>query len=250
MTEVVLFGGTTEGRELARLLTEKKIPTLVCVATEYGREQLFPAEEMTVRCGRLDAREMAALLRREAPRLVIDATHPYAVEVSRNIRAACGECGLRCLRVRREEQPAEGCALFCGTDALVAWLNRQPGVIFSSLGAKEAAALTAVRGFETRVWLRILPAPAGLSDCLALGYPAQHILCMQGPFSEEMNAAMFRATGAEILITKASGEAGGFSEKIAAARRRGVCVAVLMRPEEPEGLTALEIRRKIEDGNL
>ena len=69
---------------------------------------------------------------------------------------------------------------------------------------KYTEALTALPDFAQRVWLRILPSQKGLAQCLAAGFPPKHIICMQGPFSRELNEAMFRSTGAEILLTKES----------------------------------------------
>ena len=100
---------------------------------------------------------------------------------------------------------------------------------------KEAAALSEVTGAFERIWLRILPSLEGLRMCLDAGFPAKHIICMQGPFSEELNEAMFRACGAQILLTKDTGSAGGFPEKLAAAKKCGMKVFVIKRPEDSEG---------------
>ncbi|HWR23796.1 MAG TPA: precorrin-6A reductase [Feifaniaceae bacterium] len=250
MAEILLFGGTSEGRALATLLKSRNISTLVCVATEYGESLLDIGGSVSVHTGRLDEDAMAALIKEHGPRLVLDATHPYANAVSRNIRAACESANTAYLRVRRESAAEEGLLTFPTMDALIAWLNTTDGVIFSGLGAKEARALTAVTGFESRVWLRILPFAEGLNACIGAGFPAKHIICMQGPFSKELNAAMFRAAGADILVTKESGAAGGFLEKLAAARACGMRVAVLERPDEEAGLTLEEAKRRIEDDVL
>lgn len=250
MAEILLFGGTSEARELAAGLKEQRIHTLVCVATEYGEALLDADGSIAVHTGRLDESAMTALIREHGPRLVLDATHPYADAVSRNIRAACERATTAYLRVKRESAKEDGFLSFPSMNALISWLNTTNGVIFSGLGAKEARALTAVAGFERRVWLRILPFIEGFNTCIEAGFPAKHIICMQGPFSEELNAAMFRAAGAEILITKESGTAGGFLEKLAAARACGMRVAVLKRPNEEAGLTLEEVKRRIEGGEL
>lgn len=250
MAEILLFGGTSEGRELAALLKEKNISSLVCVATEYGESLLDAGGSVHVRAGRLDESAMTSLITDTRPRLVIDATHPYADAVSRNLRVACESAGAPYLRIKRESAWEDGFITFRNIGELIAWLNTTEGVIFSGLGAKEAKALTAVTGFESRVWLRILPFAEGLNACINAGFPARHIISMQGPFSEELNIAMFRAAGARILITKESGAAGGFSEKLAAARACGMTVAVLMRPGEEAGSTLDEVKRKIEGGEL
>jgi precorrin-6x reductase len=82
----------------------------------------------------------------------------------------------------------------------------------------------------------MLPGIEGLQTCLELGYPSAHRICMQGPFSRELNRAMFAAAGAAILVTKNSGPQGGFTEKLEAAGDLGMRVALLTRPAEPDGM--------------
>ncbi len=250
MVDILLFGGTTEGRVLAEALKKKNVPAMVCVATEYGESLLEAGGSLTVHAERLDEAAMAALMERERPRLVLDATHPYADDVSRSIQNACAAAGREYRRVRRESQMEEGCLSFPDMEALIAWLSGREGVIFSSLGSKEARALAGIPGSAERVWLRILPSMKGLEDCLAAGFPARHIICMQGPFSRELNEAMFRAAGADVLVTKESGRAGGFPEKLAAARNCGMTTAVLARPRDAEGETAAEWLRRLEEGTI
>jgi precorrin-6Y C5,15-methyltransferase (decarboxylating)/precorrin-6A/cobalt-precorrin-6A reductase len=152
--------------------------------------------------------------------------------------------------VRREPADNADCVAFPDMDALIGWLNGTTGTVFSALGAKEAAKLATVSNYRERVWLRILPAPEGLAACLDAGFPAHHIICMQGPFPRELNAAMFKAAGACVLLTKESGAAGGFDEKRAAARECGMTVAVLARPRQNDGLTLRELVQRIREGAL
>ena len=250
MVDILLFGGTTEGRELSEALKRKNVPSMVCVATEYGESLLEPGGSLQVHAGRMDEAAMASLMEREQPRLVLDATHPYADGVSHCIQRACAATGMTYRRVLRQSAMEEGCLTFPDMAALIDWLKGQEGIIFSSLGSKEARALSEIPDFEQRVWLRVLPSLEGLEGCLKAGFPAKHIICMQGPFSRELNEAMFRAAGASILVTKESGAAGGFTEKLAAARNCGMTTAVLTRPKDADGLTAAEWLRRIEEGTI
>lgn len=249
LAEVILFGGTTEGREISELLKSENIDSLACVATEYG-ESLCPSEgSFSVKCGRLTADEIAVLIGEHHPKCVIDATHPYAFGVSENISNACSKTGTKYIRVLRETCSNEGCAEFDTLEELILWLKENPGTVFSTLGVKEASLLTSIPDFENRVWLRILPSAEGLSSCLALGFPPKHIICMQGPFSDEMNRAMLSFSNADILITKESGPAGGFPEKLSAAKALGVTVAVIRRKQE-NGISLGEIKKNIEERKL
>ena len=103
----MLFGGTVEGRELSRLCVREGWDCHVYVATDTGEEFLRQLP-VTVHVGRLQAEEMTAEFARLEPALVLDATHPYAVEVSRNIRSACLRCSLRCVRILRNESSVRG----------------------------------------------------------------------------------------------------------------------------------------------
>lgn len=84
--KIVLFSGTAEGRALSREIAAKGAEVTFCVATEYGWEEHGEAPGVTVRAGRLEADGMAKLMRGAA--LCIDATHPYAVRATANIRSA------------------------------------------------------------------------------------------------------------------------------------------------------------------
>lgn len=245
MHDVILFGGTTEGRLLAEFLHASGIPSLVCVATPYGDSMLELTAPVSINTGRMTEIEMRLLLHKEQPRLVLDATHPYADAVSKNIRSACMAESCQYERIHRKSICTDGCTFFDTMDDLVAWLNKTPGMIFSAMGAKEASVLCRVKDYQERIFLRILPSPENLTHCLALGYPAKHLCCMQGPFSDEFNRAQFQHIGADILITKESGLHGGFIEKISAAKQCSMQIAVLKRPEDVEGISLQKAKELI-----
>ena len=250
MADLILFAGTTEGRELAELARELGIRTVACVATEYGESLIEEGGSLRANMGRLGEEAMKALILAEAPKLVLDATHPYADVVSRTIVAACSATGARYGRVQREAEAHEGCLEFADLAALAECLDKTPGVVFSSLGTKEAAGLSHVSGAAERIWLRVLPSIDGLKMCLDAGFPAKHIICMQGPFSADLNEAMFKAVGAQILLTKDTGSAGGFPDKLEAARRCGMQVFVIKRPQDVAGQSLQVWKDRLRNGQL
>ena len=239
MHEIVLFGGTTEGRILTEFLSQNKIPAIVCVATEYGEKVLEYEEPVVVRSGRLKPDPMRNMFQDEETKIVFDATHPYATNISKNIKRICKEEGIEYVRVLREAIEIEDAVRCFSMDELISFLNETEGLIFSSMGAKEAESLTGVDNFEERLYLRMLPSPEGMKTCLDLGYPMKNLCGMQGPFSKEFNIAQFKEVGADILVTKESGNAGGFLEKTDAARECGMKIVVLARVEE-DGLSLEE----------
>ena len=243
---LLIFGGTSEGRKLAFRACELGLSCLITVATPYGEALMEGEESLQIQQKRLNTQEMVELIERLRPALIIDATHPYALEVSASIREACRQSQRPLIRVLRESEELSDACEFDTVEQLCAALNENDALVFSTLGVKEAAALSQVRNFKKRVWLRVLPFKDSLEACLAAGFPAKHLICMQGPFGEELNVAMFRHAGAKILLTKDSGSAGGFPEKIAAARRCGMKIFIWKRPLQEEGLSLEQIERLLE----
>ena len=112
MYKVLVFAGTTEGYEICRFLADHKIETKGFVATEYGSKSLTENEFLTVQTGRLDAAAMEETFLQEKPEMVLDATHPYAAEVTVNIRTACENTQTAYYRVLREAGEHENRAVY------------------------------------------------------------------------------------------------------------------------------------------
>lgn len=243
---IVLFGGTSDGRTLATHLAALGALVTVCVATEYGEEQMQQPPGCHVLCGRKNAQEMAVLL--SGADLCIDATHPYAIEVSRQISAAAKQTGVRLLRLlRAKTQPFEESGVLFAENAAHAAeiLQTTTGNIFLATGAKELKAYQNLP--PERLYVRVLPMQESLQACEAAGILRAHICAMQGPFSNALNLALLRQWDIRWMVTKDSGEAGGFSEKVRAARQADVSLIVLRRPEE-QGMTMEEILKECERG--
>ena len=226
--KLILFGGTTEGRLLAWRLAQNGHAVTVSVATELGAEELRNLSGIQVLTGRRDRKEIAALLPEFA--CCIDATHPYAVDASRNIRSACLDCNLPYYRLKREESALESGILMESAEAAADWLLPTEGRVLLTTGAKELPAFRKLPG--DRLFARVLPTHQGIDACEALGLAHSHILALQGPFTQEMNEAMLRQYDIRYLVTKDGGSAGGFPEKLAAARETGTTVLVISRPAE------------------
>lgn len=226
--KVLIFSGTADGRALSRRLADLGMAVTVCVATEYGAEEQGVYPGVTVLTGRRDAGEMATLLRGYA--LCIDATHPYAREVTKNIRAACAEAGVPCRRLLRDACPADGAVTFASAQAAAAYLAKTEGNILLAVGSKELKSYAALDA--GRLYPRVLPSHEAISACEAAGIPHRNIIAMQGPFTRELNAALLRQKKIAWLVTKDGGREGGFPEKAAAAQETGARLVLLHRPEE------------------
>ena len=226
---VVIFSGTTEGRELSAETAALGMETLVCVATEYGKEVQTQEPGIQVHSGRLDVEGMIQVL--AGADLCVDATHPYAREASRNIREAAKEAGVPCHRLlRRESQLPPGCILVDSAADAARFLQGVEGNILLTTGAKELASFAPV-GVH-RLYPRVLPAVESLEACEALGISRSNVIAMQGPFTQELNVALIRQFSIGWLVTKDGGAAGGFAEKVRAAQETGARLVVIRRPKE------------------
>ena len=137
MNNILLFAGTTEGRHIAKVLKDQPVSVTVSVATEYGETLIAPAENITVLHGRKNAEEIEALIRETQAQLLIDATHPYAIEVTKTLKAVSERTGTECLRVLRGASDADGCVFVADTDAAVRYLNETQGNVLLTVGSKE-----------------------------------------------------------------------------------------------------------------
>lgn len=250
MSDVIIFGGTTEGRRLAEFCGEHKIQTVVCVVSEYG-EMLVP-ESPSVQVIRkaLDKDEMEALFVAEKPSLVLDATHPYARVVTENVTQVCQKMGIVWYRVLRkselETKNADSIVTVDSVDQAVEWLKSHEGTVLVTTGSKELVKYTAIPDYKERIFARILPDSQALLNSEALGFPRNHMIAMQGPFSLEMNIATMHMIGAQYLVTKESGHAGGFLDKIHAAEAVGATALVIGRPLKETGISLEEACQYLE----
>ena len=245
MSQVFLFAGTTEGRRLARRLGAAGIETTVSVATEYGAlvlEEAALGDTVQVLHGRMDRDGMTAAIRKEDPEIVVDATHPYAVEASDNIRAAAEKAGVSYLRLKRKtkDSPDRKVLRFGEVDQVIPALQRTTGNILLTTGVNTLARFAGAEGIRDRLYVRVLPGEESLKKCEEAGIRGRQIIAMQGPFSQEMNRATIHAYDIRHLVTKQSGASGGFAEKFLAAQETETALYIVGAPEE-DGVPYAEV---------
>ena len=244
MYKVLVFAGTTEGYEICRFLAEHQIKTMGFVATDYGSKSLTEDEFLTVQSGRLDEEAMKAVFAQEKPEMVLDATHPYAAEVTMNIRTACEETGIPYRRVLRESGEHEEKAVYVeSVHAAAEYLNQTQGNVLLTTGSKELAGFVGMKDYQERLYARVLSLPNVIKACAELGFEGKHLIGMQGPFSREMNAAMLKQYNCKYLVTKDTGKAGGFQDKIDAALECDVVPVIIGRPLKEVGMSVKECKR-------
>ena len=232
MSRIVVFGGTSEGRVCAEKLAGEGYDVSVFVATSYGGDMLSLKSGLSVRTGRLDLDEIIKTFKNENFDAIIDATHPYAALVTEYLVEAAGREKLFYLRIGRDLTAFEGAVTAENAAAAAELLNNMDGRVLLTTGSKELEVFTRVRDFRERVYARVLPDADVVRKCGELGLTGKNLICMQGPFTHELNVATIKMLGINIIVTKDTGGPGGFPEKLSAARECGVKVIVIKRPKD------------------
>ena len=236
---IVVLAGTRDGRELAQELSDQGYEVLLSVVSSYGAE-LVQAAQLPVRTGALDEAGLKQLLLDQAVSVVVDASHPYAANVSANAIAACRQSHIPYIRYERPQAqlPAYKQLHTTATATEAARAAAALGqVVFLTIGSRTLASFTTEPALKNhRVIARVLPDPTVISQCLGLGLQSRDIVAMEGPFSHEMNVAMFRHYQAEVIVTKNSGSAGGTDTKITAAMELNLPLVVITRPAVAYGV--------------
>jgi len=167
----VVFSGTTEGRIFSRQLAQLGADVLVSVATPLGSEEQGSFAGIMVHCGRLTPDEMAALV--QGADLCVDATHPYAVDATRNIRTACRTAGVEYHRLLRAPSALPAGSMVLQSAAHVADLLAQTqGNVLLATGAKELPAFAQLA--PERLYPRVLPTLDGIAACEAAHIPQEY----------------------------------------------------------------------------
>ena len=247
MSKLCVFAGTKEGRSLIESLTGRGLGITACVATEYGQVVLGEHPDVRIRAGALPRAEMPDFFRAEGFDLVVDATHPYAEHITESIRLSCEATGTELIRLLRDSTSDASDGVFVeDIQACIRYLLGTTGNILLTTGSKALPEYGAVEALRPRLYARVLPMPSSLESCAAAHIEPSHIIAMQGPFGEDLNVAMLRSVKAEWMVTKDTGSAGGYADKIAAAKKAGAKVVIIGRPPEGEGVSPEETLALIE----
>lgn len=243
---ILIFSGTTEGRKISEYLSSREIAHTVSVATESGKLVMEDNPYGKILVGRMDQSQMEEFIGGTKEPLVIDATHPYAKEATENIRNACEKTGARYIRLLRKECERN----LTDEDFLVHEydnvkqcafaLNEEAGNVLLTTGSKELGSFMEGIKDKSRFFVRVLPSIDALNLCKEAGIEEKNIIAMYGPHSAEMNRAIIKQYGIKHLVTKESGQAGGYDEKIDAAMDEDCQIHIIGRPIKEEGISLEE----------
>ncbi len=231
---VFFLGGTSDARELAVQLQSLGYDIRASVTTASGAESLHEVG-ISTRVGRLTRDQMSGVLKEMGARALVDASHPFAEEAHRTAMDAATQVGIPYIRYERRaldysEHP--GILLVDSYEEAADLAAQIKGSIMLTTGAKTLAlfAERLIGDPDIRLVIRMLPRADNLQHAEALGFSQKNIVGMQGPFSRELNQALYRHFGTTVVITKESGDVGSVAEKVETALEMGIQVIVINRP--------------------
>ena len=232
---ILVMSGTEEGREIVKELYDSGRKVLTTVATEYGYE-VYEKMGLGHLClaGRLDEEALSELLKKKNIFTLIDATHPYATQASLNAIEASKKCGVRYIRFQRSGHPIPDQTFVHFVESVndaVEWcVTSDKKRILLTTGFSHVKDFMKLSG-SREIFVRILPMASHIEQCIEMGIPSSNILALQGPFSLELNRAIFNQYRIDVVITKDSGKTGGVPEKIQAAGETEIDVVIIKRYE-------------------
>jgi len=229
-----VFSGTSDGNALANELAQQGYPVVVSAATEYGGEVAAQhCSGVSVWAGHQGVEARKQALSQNQARVIVDATHPYANLISEQLMGLSQSLNIPYLRFERPSSFAADSGIECNSTEQAAEqaiaLGRR---IFLTTGSKDLATFLNAPGAAEREWfVRVTPEPEFIQRAIDLGVPRSNICAMQGPFSEAFNTALWRDLKIDCVITKDSGDAGGFNAKVAATQALNIPLLVIKRPK-------------------
>lgn len=229
---ILVLGGTSDSIEICKKLNEKSnVNYTLSVTTTYG-EDIAKKHADKVILGKLSKEDMIDLINKENISTIIDSTHPYAVEVSKNAIESCKEMNIEYLRYERKSliEDINYEKTYIVKDIKEACkIARDKGQnIFVGTGSKNLPQIVEYIPDRNLV-VRVLPTSEVILSCEQLGLNADNIIAMKGPFSQNINEEFYKYYNIDIVITKESGVNGGFLEKVNACKLLNIPVVIIQR---------------------
>ena len=230
---IFIAAGTQDGRELTGRLLQAGYSVIASVVSSYGEKLLAEYPGLLINDQPLDEEGLVSYLTEKNVALFVDASHPYAANVSQNAMKACRRLSIPYIRYERQSVPVayEKVYVVENYDEAAQKAGALGKRIFLTTGSRNVRVFTespALRDHE--IIVRILPTAEVLAEMEALGLTPKQIVALQGPFSKELNVALYRQYQAEVVVTKNSGEIGGTDTKLEAAVELKLPVVMIDRP--------------------
>jgi precorrin-6A/cobalt-precorrin-6A reductase len=230
---IALILGTTEGKKILSLLNKFTDDIFVSTATNYGGELLNNFKFKVLNTKPLDEDGFEREMIRYGINVVIDASHPYAVEVTKNLIKVCSKLKIEYIRYERPSILAE----FSNTESikkvrkyeeLGQALQGFEGCILNTTGSRNIEKIMDLK-LKNRIVHRVLPTVDSVQACISNGVKIDDIIAIKGPVSFELNKTFIKEYDTKLMLLKDSGIEGGTLEKLRACMELGVTAFVIER---------------------
>jgi len=173
--------------------------------------------------GHLNGPEMLAFIRETNPHRVVDATHPYAVVASQNIRQCCDALNIAYERVHFDDIEnawRDAVEWVDSHEKIFAAVTREKGNILLGIGRDPILPIPPEVDPQ-RLFPRITPTPESVAACLAAGFPKGNIIAMDGPFSKTLTMALFDDKKITAVVVRDATDKSYLHEMVVPALERG-----------------------------
>ena len=226
--------GTSEGRNILSLINKYTDEIAVTTATTYGGELLKEFKIKTLNTKPLNKEEMLNWLKVSGIDVLVDASHPYAEEVTKTALECANDLKIKYVRYERqgvlENITGEYIIRVKNYDEAIDIIKEIEGNILNTTGGNNVSKFLNLI-FEYRVIHRILPSPKVLTKIVDAGISIKDIIALQGPISYELEKAFINQYSVKAVLTKDSGTQGGVLEKLKAARACKIKLIVIEKPK-------------------
>ncbi len=216
-----LIVGTSEGKNILSGLNEFTEDIFISTATAYGAELLKDYKYKIFNEKPLDLSGLMKVIRLHDIKILIDASHPYALEITKNAMEACKSCGIQYVRYERPPvtekfKGNKNIIVVEDYDSLCLHLKKVEGNILNTTGSRNIDKILSFN-LNNRIIHRVLPSVKVLEEILELGIRVEDIVAMKGPVGYELNCGFIKEYRAKAILMKDSGVQGGTYDKVKAA---------------------------------
>lgn len=231
---ILFLAGTSDARALAVEISQAGFDLVTTVVTENAANEMRQ-QGLKVHVGRLTDQDIASFIEQYEVKVVIDASHPFAEEASKNAIKGAQQANVPYIRYERESQQFDhqGIMMVDSYEEAAESAAARKGVIMLTTGSKTLHIFSEklLHLPDTKVIARMLPRKDNMEKCEQLGFPQKNIVAIQGPFTKEFDMALYKQYGVTVMVTKESGKVGSVDEKLEAARELGIEAIVIRRPK-------------------
>ena len=240
MFKIWLIGGTSESATLVKAIAPLQIPCIITVTTETAKS-LYPPESniLKIWVGKLDPKQISDFLEEHKIQVILDASHPFAVEISKLAIATSQQYNIPYLRFERPVVEQNSLFKTFEFNSNLIFLNNLETLLSGDyLTGKRVLLTLGYRTLpqfqpwqnQTELFARILPSPVALETALNSGFTPDRIIAIRPPISEALETALWQQWNISLVVTKSSGTAGGEDIKIKVAQNLGIPLIILERP--------------------